>query len=100
MEHYKISKLLNYSSVTKFLTKKWIKVNDLSGGQYSVNKNIRCKIAMLRSDLCDHSSAYVFVKGRISVTGTDNANRRNKKLIFKNNTPFRSCISQNQITHL
>ena len=103
MEHYKISKLLNYSSVssvTKFLTKKWIKINDLSGGQYSVNKNIRCKIAMLRSDLCDHSSAYVFVKGRISVTGTDNANRRNKKLIFKNNTPFRSCISQNQITHL
>ena len=100
MEHYKISKLLNYSSVTKFLTKKWIKVNDLSGGQYSVNKNIRCKIPMLRSDLCDYSSAYIFVKGRISVAGTDNANRRNKKLTFKNNTPFRSCISQNQITHL
>ena len=35
MEHYKISKLLNDSSVSKFVTKKWIKLNDLSCGQYS-----------------------------------------------------------------
>ena len=34
------------------------------------------------------------MKGRISVTGTDNANRRNKKITFKNNAPFRSCISK------
>ena len=26
-------------------------VNDLSGGQYSVNKNVRCKTLMLRSEL-------------------------------------------------
>ena len=30
MEHCKISKLLNDSIVSKFITKKWIKVNDLS----------------------------------------------------------------------
>ena len=48
---------------------------------------------MLRSDLCDYSDAYIVVKGR-SVTGTENANRRNKKLTFKNNAPFRSCISK------
>ena len=41
MEHYKISKLLNDLIVFKFVTKKLVKVNDLSGGQYSVNKNIR-----------------------------------------------------------
>ena len=27
-EHYKISQLLNDSTVSKFLTKKWIEVND------------------------------------------------------------------------
>ena len=29
---------------------------------------------MLRSDLCDYSDVYNIVKGRIIVTGTDNAN--------------------------
>ena len=33
------------------------------------------------------------VKGRISVTGTDNVNRRNKKLTLKNNASFRSKIN-------
>ena len=43
---------------------------------------------MLRSDLCDYSNAYIIVKGRISDTGTHNANKRNKKLTFKNDAPF------------
>ena len=43
MEHYEISKLLNDSTVSKFVTNKWIEVNDSSSGQYSVNKNIRFK---------------------------------------------------------
>ena len=34
------------------------------------------------------------VKGRISVTGTDNANRTNTKVTFENNAPFRSCMSK------
>ena len=29
MEHYQISKLLNNSTVPKFVTKKWMEVNDL-----------------------------------------------------------------------
>ena len=29
LEHYKISKLLKDSSVSKFVTKRWIEVNDL-----------------------------------------------------------------------
>ena len=62
------------------------------GGQYSVNKSVRFETSMLRSDLYDYGDAYIAVKGRISVTGIDNANRRNKKLTFKNNAPFRSCI--------
>ena len=57
MEHYKISKLLNVSTVSRFVTKKWMKVNDWSNGQYSVNKNIRFKTSTLRPDLCGDSSA-------------------------------------------
>ena len=35
---------------------------------------------MLRSDLCDYDKAYIVLKGRISVTSTNNANKINKKL--------------------
>ena len=52
---------------------------------------------MLRSDLCDYSNTYIVVKGRISATGTDNGNRRNKNLTPKNSSPFRSC--QKSTTH-
>ena len=82
MEHYKISKLLNDSPVSKFLTKKLTEVNDLSSDQYSFNKTVRFKTSMFRSDLCDYSDAYIAVKGRISVTNTNAANERNKKLTF------------------
>ena len=47
MEHYKISTLLNNSTISKFVTKKWIEINDLSSGQYFVNKNVRFKTSML-----------------------------------------------------
>ena len=48
---------------------------------------------MLRSDLCDFSDAYIVVKGTITVTNPDN-NVYDKKLAFKNNAPFVSCISK------
>ena len=54
---------------------------------------------MLRSNLCDYSNVYIVVKGRINARGTNDANKRNKKLTCKNNVPFRSCISKS-ITHL
>ena len=31
MEYHKVSKLLNNSTVSKFVTRKWTEVNDLSG---------------------------------------------------------------------
>ena len=49
---------------------------------------------MLRSDLCDYSDAYIVAKGTIIVEGSALNNRANKKLAFKNNAPFRSCISK------
>ena len=49
---------------------------------------------MLRSDLCNYSDAYVWVKGTITVTNpNDNANF-NKELTLKNNAPFISWISK------
>ena len=67
MRHYKISKLLNDSTVLKFVTREWIEVNDLSGVQYSSNKNTRFKTRMLRLDLCYYSDAYIVVKGTIDI---------------------------------
>ena len=49
---------------------------------------------MLRLDLCDYTGAYIAVKGRISVRGTNDSNKRDKNLTFKNNAPFRTCVSK------
>ena len=51
--------------LSKFVTKKWIKVYDQSEKNYNPNKEIRIKTSMLRSDLCDYSNAYIVVKGNI-----------------------------------
>ena len=48
---------------------------------------------MLTSDLCNYSNAYILVKGRISIRGNNDGTKRNKKLTFKNNNPFRSSIN-------
>ena len=47
MEHHEISALLSHSTVSKFVTRKWIEVIDLS--DLPGNKNIRLKTPMLRS---------------------------------------------------
>ena len=94
MEHYKISKLLNDSAVSNFVTRKWVEVNDLSSGQCSANKNIRFKLSMLRSDLCHYSDAYIVVKGtKYLLPAAANENdQAEKDVAFKNNAPFRSSI--------
>ena len=82
--------------VPRFITKNWVEVHDQSGSaddRYKPNKQIRFKTSMLRSDLCDFSDAYIVVKGTITVTNPDN-NVYDKKLAFKNNAPFVSCISE------
>ena len=65
-----------------------------SGGNYNVNKEIRIKIPTLRSDLCDYSDVYIIVKGDITLEGDNDANKRNKNLMFKNNAPFINCTSK------
>ena len=94
MERYKISKLLNDSTLSRFLTKKSIEINDLSSDQYSVSKNIEFKTSMLRTNLCHFSDEYIVVKEKISVRGTNDAKKRNEMLTFKNDARFKSCISK------
>ena len=48
---------------------------------------------MLRSDLCDFSDPYIVVNEEITVTNPNN-DAYDKKLAFKNNAPFTSCISK------
>ena len=71
MEFQKIVNFLDTASddkdLPRFVTQKWIGVYDQSGGNYNVNKEIRIKTSMLRSDLCDFSDAYIVVKGNITV---------------------------------
>ena len=79
--------------LSRYVTKKWIEVYNQSEKNYSVNKEIRIKTPMLRSDLCDFSDAYIVVKGDIIVTSPNNA-KRNKSVTFKNNAPFINCITK------
>ena len=41
IEHCKLSRLLNDSTVSKCVTKKWVEVNNLSSSQYSDNKKYK-----------------------------------------------------------
>ena len=47
--------------------KKWIEINYLSSGHDSVNRNIRFKTSILRSNSCDYINAFIIVKGKITV---------------------------------
>ena len=99
MEFQKIANFLDTTlddkKLPKFVTKKWIEVHDETEkkNNYSVNKEIRIKRSMLRSDLYDFSDAYVVVEGDIIVTEPDNA-KRNKSITFENNASFINCISK------
>ena len=119
MEFQKVTNFLDITfhnkDLPKFVSKKWVEAYDQSGGIYDVNKEIRIKASMLRSDLSDFNDAYIVVTGDITVTkkrftasdferpnntnlnatNTNNANNNafgEKKLVFKSNAPFINCI--------
>ena len=123
MEFQKIINFLeitsDYKDLPRYVTKKRIEVYDQSEKNYrkNVNKEIRFKTSILRSDLCDFSDAYIAVKGNITiskktfaandfeapnntaaiVTAANDTNNNafgKKKKVFKNNAPFINCISK------
>ena len=56
MEFQKIANLLNDASdkPSKFRTTNWVEINNDIKGAYSLNKQIRFKMSMLISGLCDY----------------------------------------------
>ena len=108
MEYDKINNLLRSEklgsavdseseNLSKFVTRQYVKVNSLFN-TYNENKSIRFKTPMLRSDLCDYSDVHILVNGTITVTASAGANnirdKKDRKLILKNNAPFVSCITR------
>ena len=71
MEFQKTTNFLDITfddkDLPRFVTKKWIEVYDQSEKNYNPNKEIRFKLLMLRSDLCDFNDANIVVKGNITV---------------------------------
>ena len=98
MQFQRITNFLDATSddkdLPRFVSKKWIEVYDQSEKNYSPNKDIRIKTSMLRSYLSDFSDAYVVMEGDITFEGNNDANKKNKNLVFKNNAPFINCISK------
>ena len=102
MEYQKIANLIDDTSnqSSKYRTKNWVEINDESRGTYNVNSQIKFKTTMLKSSLCDCSDAYIFVKGKITITGEEDnaaarqADERDKGVAFKNCAPFTNCISE------
>ena len=83
---------------SNFRMKNWVEINGESRGAYNVSKHFKFKTTMLKSSICDYSDAYFLVKGTITVNnaaaaGAD-ANKTDKKIIFKNCVPFTNCISE------
>ena len=89
---------------SKLKTRNWVEINDESRGTYNTNAQIKFKTTMLKSILCDYSDAYILFKGNITVNNTAGAgaaaNNTNKKVIFKNCTPFTECQSETNNTQV
>ena len=86
MEYQKMMNLLDGTTnqPSKFRTRDWVEINNESKGIYD-NSNITFK-------------AFILVKGTVTVSNAAAAdaavNNTNKKVIFKNYTPFTDCITE------
>ena len=72
MESQKIANLLgNADNVSsKFAARKWYVINDQNNTDYGeANENgttVKFETQVIKSNLCDHSDAYIFVTGDIA----------------------------------
>ena len=96
MEFNKINNFLGDSSdkVPRFVTKKWIEIHPQSTSDVKPSKEIKFETSMLRSDLCDYSETYVWVKGNVTANANDYNENAERKFAFQNNALFLSCISK------
>ena len=59
---------MNESNDSKFVTRKWNRVNDLSNTTYDVGNEIINDTEVLKSNLCDCNDSYILVRGDIITT--------------------------------
>ena len=113
MKYQKIMNLLDntQNQPSKFRTRNCVEINDESQAAYNnnnnnnnsnnnneINNNIKYKMSMIRTNLCDFSDAYLLFKGTISVSNIAAlgaaVNNTNKEMIFESCAPFSNCITK------
>ena len=77
----------------KFRRREWVDINVESQGKYD-NGNIKFKMSMIRSILCDYNDGYILLIGTKTITGAEASDAENKEVVFKNCTPFIKCTTQ------
>ena len=102
MEYQIIINLLDntHNEESKFWSKKWVEINNESGGTYNTSSQTKFKTSMVRPNFCNYSNVYILVSGTIKITGAEadgpmkRTDEGNKGVIFKNSAPFADCISE------
>ena len=79
-----------------FRTKNWVEINDGACRTYNKDSQIKFKIWLLKSSLCDYNDAYIIVSGTITAAlqALGNSNNAGKEAVFRNWAPFTDCINE------
>ena len=93
MEHQKKMNLLNETSDSRFVTKKWSIVSVQTNTNYDAGNEIFYNTEVLKSNLCDNIDAYILARGDIT-----NAGDNGVEIAFKNCSKFIKCIAKNDGT--
>ena len=85
--------LLNETSDSRFVTKKWSIVSVQTNTNYDAGNEIFYNTEVLKSNLCDNIDAYILARGDIT-----NAGDNGVEIAFKNCSKFIKCIAKNDGT--
>ena len=62
--------LLDDTTNPSFRIRNWVEINDESRGTYNASNQIKFKTSVRRSNLCNYSDAYIYVKGISTLPNT------------------------------
>ena len=93
MEHQKILNLLNEANNFKFVTRKWIIVNDNPKWNYGEGKENTYNTELLKFNFCDYIDIYVLLRGGVTFAGALQTQE-----VFKHCAPFNKCITNDGAT--
>ena len=71
MEYQKTINLLGNTKNEQFKlrTRNWDEINDESPGTHKASNQIKFKVSVIRSNVCDYSDAYILVRGTMTIDG-------------------------------